>query len=349
MGPYKIDFRSDTVTRPGAQMRAVMAAAEVGDDVFGDDPSVGALEGAVAARFGKSAGVFVASGTQCNLVALMAHCGRGDAFVAGREAHCVTYEQGGVAVLGSLMPLALPNQADGSILLDDIAGAMAPDNLHFAPVKLLTLENTIGGKVLGLDYLNRATNLARELGLKTHLDGARIFNASVRLGVDVKALSEGFDSVSVCLSKGLGAPVGSVLVGDDDLIRRARRHRKILGGGMRQAGILAAAGLYALENHVALLGHDHANAVALANGLARFDGLKVVMPQTNIVYVEVGQDRANALKTELGVHGIGITSSHGGRRHRWVTHLDISEDAVAVALGVVKNFYLAGSSEPILF
>jgi threonine aldolase len=333
------DFRSDTVTLPGPQMRGAMAAAEVGDDVFGGDPSVVRLEAQVADLFGKQAGLFLASGTQSNLVALMSHCGRGDGFIAGREAHCVTYEQGGAAVLASLMPLAQQNQADGSILLADIAAAMAPDDVHFAPVKLLTLENTIGGKVLGLDYLTKVTALARQLGLTTHLDGARIFNASIRLEADVKTLSAGFDSVSVCLSKGLGAPVGSVLVGNFDLIGRARRHRKILGGGMRQAGILAAAGAYALENHVDRLAEDHANATLLAKGLTRFEQLEVVRPQTNIVYATVGGAAGEALKKELGANGVGITASGGGRRHRWVTHLDVDKKSVAVALDVVAGFF----------
>ena len=242
-----LDLRSDTVTRPTPAMRAAMADAEVGDDVYGDDPAVNRLQAVAAERFGKEAALFFPTGTQSNLAALMAHCNRGDEYVVGQEAHTYRYEQGGAAVLGSIQPQPLENEADGSIALGRIAAAIKPLDDHFARTRLLALENTIGGRVLALGYLREATTLAHSRGLATHLDGARIYNAIVKLKIDERAAIAGFDSVSVCLSKGLGAPAGSLLVGDRDLIATARRWRKALGGGMRQSGVLAAAGLYALE------------------------------------------------------------------------------------------------------
>jgi threonine aldolase len=271
-----VDLRSDTVTRPTAAMRAAMAAADVGDDVFGDDPSVNALQERIAALLGKEAALFVSSGTQGNLVAVMTHCGRGDEYIVGQSAHTYRYEAGGAAVLGSVQPQPLEHQADGSLALEDIAAAIKPDDAHFARSRLLCLENTIGGKVLPLDYLARATALARERGLATHLDGARLFNAAVALGGDpyanARAIAAHFDSVSVCFSKGLGAPVGSALVGSRAFIHEAHRWRKMLGGGMRQAGVLAAAALHALDHHVERMAVDHALARRLADGLQQVRG-----------------------------------------------------------------------------
>lgn len=333
------DFRSDTVTRPGPAMRAAMAAAEVGDDVFGDDPTVKALERAVAMRAGKAAGLFVPSGTQSNLLALMAHCGRGDEYIAGQGAHCYRWEAGGGAVLGSIQPQPLANQADGTIALDDIAAAIKADDPHFARTRLLALENTFGGKVLPLDYMQAATELAHGRGLTTHLDGARAFNAAVRLGVPLSAVAEGFDTVSICLSKGLGAPVGSVLAGSDELVGRARRLRKMVGGGMRQAGILAAAGLYALDHHVERLADDHANATRLAEGLARHQGIAVDMPQTNVVWTRLDANLAEGLNAHLAAAGIAITSAYGGLQQRWVTHLDVGSGAIADALATVDAYF----------
>ena len=244
----QIDLRSDTVTRPSAAMRAEMAAAEVGDDVYGDDPSVNRLQALAAALFGFEAALFAPSGTQTNLIALLVHCGRGDEYIVGQHTHTYKYEGGGAAVLGSIQPQPICHQADGSLALADIAAAIKPDDIHFARSRLLTLENTIGGRVIGADYMQAATGLAYRHGLATHLDGARICNAAVQQGISLSAAVQGFDSVSVCLSKGLGAPVGSVLCGSHAFIAQALRWRKMLGGGMRQAGMLAAAGIYALEH-----------------------------------------------------------------------------------------------------
>jgi threonine aldolase len=337
--PIQHDFRSDTVTRPGPAMRAAMASAEVGDDVYRDDPTVTRLEETLAERFGKDAGVFLTSGTQSNLVALMAHCERGDEFIVGQQAHAYKWEGGGAAVLGSIQPQPLNNQADGSLALQDIEEAIKPDDSHFARTRLLALENTIGGKVLSHEYMEAATALARRHGLATHLDGARVFNAATALGMPVATLARPFDTVSVCLSKGLGAPVGSVLVGSAPLIAKARRTRKMLGGGLRQVGILAAAGLYALEHHVARLADDHANAKALAEGLASFSQLKVAMPDTNIVFVEVDGAIAEDFSAHLAARGIGITSAYGAIKQRWVTHLDVDRAAVEDALHAAKSFF----------
>ncbi|MBU6489478.1 MAG: low-specificity L-threonine aldolase [Burkholderiales bacterium] len=334
----KYDFRSDTVTRPGAAMRAAMAAAEVGDDVFGDDPTVKRLEARVAETIGKEAGLFVPSGTQSNLIALMTHCERGDEYIVGQQAHCYRWEAGGAAVLGSIQPQPLENAADGTIALADIEAAIKPDDPHFARSRLLALENTIGGKVLPADYVQAATALAKQHGLLCHLDGARLFNAAIASGTSPAQLALPFDTVSVCLSKGLGAPVGSVLVGSKAAIARARRWRKMLGGGMRQAGILAAAGLYALEHNVERLAVDHANARTLAQGLAKLPGLTVTAPDTNIVFVNVEASLAPAFASHLARHGIGVVSSYGSTRQRWVTHLDVDSEAVDYALSVATAF-----------
>jgi threonine aldolase len=339
--PIQHDFRSDTVTRPSPAMRAAMASAEVGDDVFRDDPTVTQLEAVMAERFGKEAAVFLTSGTQSNLVALMAHCERGDEYIVGQQAHCYRWEAGGAAVLGSIQPQPLNNQADGSLLLAEIEDSIKPDDSHYARTRLLALENTIGGKVLSQDYMEAATALARRHGLATHLDGARIFNAATVLNTPVATLTRSFDSVSVCLSKGLGAPVGSVLVGSEDLIAKARRTRKMVGGGLRQVGILAAAGLYALEHNVARLADDHANATTLAKGLAAYGQLKVTMPDTNIVFVEVDSTVAADFKTHLAARGIGITSAYSATKQRWVTHLDVDSAAVETALATVRAFFSA--------
>lgn len=333
------DFRSDTVTRPGPAMRAAMAEAEVGDDVLGDDPTVKRLEAAMVERFGKEAALFVPSGTQSNLIALMAHCERGDEYIVGQQAHCYRWEAGGAAVLGSVQPQPIDNEPDGTLALAQIEAAIKPDDPHFARTRLLALENTIGGKVLPRAYVDEATALARRHGLACHLDGARVFNASVALGVSVATLARPFDTVSVCLSKGLGAPVGSVLVGPAALIAKGRRLRKMLGGGLRQAGILAAAGLFALEHHVERLAEDHANAKVLARGLAKFPGISLVEPDTNIVFVEVAPRHASDFAAHLTQHGIGITSAYGATKQRWVTHLDVDRQAVDRALAVAADFF----------
>lgn len=334
----KYDFRSDTVTRPSAGMRAAMASAQVGDDVFGDDPTVKRLEARVAELIGKEAGIFVPSGTQSNLIALMVHCERGDEYIVGQQAHCYRWEAGGAAVLGSIQPQPIDNAPDGTLPLAGIEAAIKPDDPHFARTRLLALENTIGGKILPADYVQAATALAKEHGLSCHLDGARLLNAAVALGAAPAQLAQPFDTVSVCLSKGLGAPVGSVLVGTKAAIARARRWRKMLGGGMRQAGILAAAGSYALDHNVERLALDHANARTLAEGLARLPGLAVNPPDTNIVFVEVEASIAPAFSAHLAQHGIGVVSTYGSTRQRWVTHLDVDAQAVEEALAVASNF-----------
>jgi len=330
-----IDLRSDTVTQPSPAMREAMARAEVGDDVFGDDPTVNKLQEVAAARFGMQAGLFFPSGTQSNLAALMSHCARGEEVIVGQEAHTYRFEGGGMAVLGSIQPQPLANRPDGTLDLADVEAAIKPDDAHFAVTRLLALENTISGKVLSREYMGDALALARRRKLATHLDGARIFNASVKLGMPVKDLCAGFDTVSVCLSKGLGTPAGTVLVGRKDLIERARRVRKMLGGTMRQVGILAAAGLYALEHNVDRLADDHANAERLAKGLAGL-GLKVDPVQSNMVFAAIPKESVAGLKEHLEKRGVVALVSP---RLRLVTHLDVDAAAIDRAVAVFAEFF----------
>ena len=330
-----IDLRSDTVTKPSPAMREAMARADVGDDVFGDDPTVNKLQEVAAARFGMQAGLFFPSGTQSNLAAVMAHCQRGEEVILGQDAHTYCHEAGGAAVLGSIQPQPLTNRPDGTLDLAEVEAAIKPDDSHYAITRLLALENTIGGKVISRAYMADAIALARRHQLSTHLDGARVFNASVKLGMPVKELCAGFDTVSVCLSKGLGTPAGTVLVGRKDLIDRARRIRKMLGGTMRQVGILAAAGLYALEHNVDRLAEDHANAERLAKGLLGL-GLKVDPVQTNMVFTTVPKESAAALKGHLDDSGI-VTL--GGTRMRLVTHLDVDAAGIDRVISVFGEFF----------
>jgi threonine aldolase len=332
-----IDLRSDTVTRPTPAMRAAMAAAEVGDDVFGDDPTVNRLQALLAEMLGFEAGLFMPSGTQSNLAALMTHCRRGDEVLLGQGAHTYRYEGGGAAVLGSIQPQPLENEADGSIALERIAAAIKPDDPHFARTRLLALENTIGGKVLPLPYQHAATALAHERGLATHLDGARLFNAAIALGVAPREIAAGFDSVSVCLSKGLGAPVGSVLLGSREFIDRAVRPRKMLGGGLRQAGVLAAAGIHALEHNVARLADDHANAQKLADGLRTVGALKVDGPHTNMVFVTLPPDRLAALEVFLRGRGILVYPPQLWGL-RFVTSSEVGENDVRALAAAVVDY-----------
>jgi threonine aldolase len=331
-----LDLRSDTVTRPSAAMRAAMNVAEVGDDVYGDDPTVNRLQEYTADLFGYEAALFAPSGTQSNLLALLVHCGRGDEYLVGQEAHTYRYEAGGAAVLGSIQPQPIANQADGSIALADIEAQIKPDDFHFARTKLLALENTIGGKVLGADYISAATTLAHQRGLATHLDGARICNAAVQQGVSLRTAVQGFDSVSVCLSKGLGAPVGSVLCGSKPFIEEAKRWRKMLGGGMRQAGIIAAGGLYALEHNVQRLAEDHANAAYFAGELAKMKGISVSTPQTNIFYVDVPAEACRGLNDVLQLTRIRVSMAP---HLRIVTHMDASRADIERAIGVFGDFF----------
>ncbi|MBB4865484.1 threonine aldolase [Pseudomonas nitritireducens] len=313
-----IDLRSDTVTLPSAGMREAMARAELGDDVYGEDPTVNRLEATLAERLGFAAALFVPTGTMSNLLGLMAHCGRGDEYIVGQQAHTYKYEGGGAAVLGSIQPQPIEGEADGSLDLAKVEAAIKQDDFHFARTRLLALENTMQGKVLPQAYLAAAREMTRRRGLALHLDGARLYNAAVKLGVDAREITRHFDSVSVCLSKGLGAPVGSVLCGDAELIGRARRLRKMVGGGMRQAGGLAAAALYALDHQVERLAEDHANAETLGRGLAEL-GYAIEPVQTNMVYVGIGEQAA-ALGEHLTERGIRVSAA---ARLRLVTHLDV--------------------------
>ena len=331
-----IDLRSDTVTQPSPGMRAAMAAAPVGDDVFGDDPTVNRLQDICARKFGMDAGLFFPSGTQSNLAAIMAHCERGEEVIVGQEAHTYRYEAGGMAVLGSIQPQPLSNRPDGSLDLGEVESAIKPDDSHFAITRLIALENTIGGKVLARQYMAEAIALARRRGLSTHLDGARIFNAAAKLGMSVDQLCAGFDTVSVCLSKGLGTPAGTVLVGRQDLIDRARRVRKMLGGTMRQVGIIAAAGIYALENSVERLAEDHANAQRLGRGLAEA-GLKIEPVQTNMVFAHIPAQSVDGLAKHLEANDVA-TLLHGPKL-RLVTHLDVDAAAIDRAVRVFGEFF----------
>lgn len=314
-------------------MREVMCCAATGDDVYSEDPTVSLLESRLAASLGFAAGLFVPSGTMSNLLGLMAHCERGDEYIVGQQAHTYKYEGGGAAVLGSIQPQPIEMEADGTLDLARVEAAIKPDNFHFARSRLLTLENTMQGKVLPLDYLAAARDLTRRHGLALHLDGARLFNAAVRLGCDAQAITRHFDTVSVCLSKGLGAPVGSVLCGGEAFIGKARRLRKMVGGGMRQAGVLAAAGLYALEYNVARLAEDHRRAQWLGKELAAL-GFAVEPVQTNMVYVTVG-DRASALAEFCSTRGIRLTPS---ARLRLVTHLDVHDEHLPMVVRAFAEF-----------
>jgi threonine aldolase len=339
MIPIRLDFRSDTVTRPTPAMRQAMAEAEVGDDVYGDDPTVRRLEETAAGMLAKPAALFFPSGTQSNLAALMTHCGRGDEYLVGQHAHCYRWEAGGAAVLGSIQPQPIAHQPDGTLALEDIRAEIKADDLHCARTRLLALENTFGGRALSLDYMKAASDLAHGQGLACHLDGARLFNAATRLGIDAARLAAPFDTVSFCLSKGLGAPVGSMLVGEGAAIATARRMRKLLGGALRQSGILAAAGLYALEHHVERLAEDHRLAERLAQGLSQHAALSVASPDTNILFVDVAEDHRGPFAAWLQTAGVGINADYGGGRQRWVTHLDLGPRDVDVTLDIVAAYF----------
>lgn len=344
-----VDLRSDTITRPTPAMRAAMGAAPLGDDVFGDDPSVNTLQEKIAGMLGFEAALFVPTGTQGNLCGLLAHCQRGDEYIVGQQQHCYRWEGGGAAVFGSVQPQPLEHQPDGSLALADIEAAIKPDDPHFARTRLLALENTLGGKVLPFAYLEQATALARAKGLATHLDGARLFNAAVaqaaQAGSDARTearrIAGLFDSVSVCFSKGLGAPVGSALCGSKELIARARRIRKMAGGAMRQSGVLAAAASHALEHHVERLADDHALARRLAEGLQGIEGVRVEAPQTNIVFVDLegaARARSQDLLPFLATQGVLATGLY---RLRFATHLDVDAEGVDRAVAAIRSFFQA--------
>lgn len=320
-----IDLRSDTVTRPSRAMLEAMMAAPVGDDVYGDDPTVNGLQRYAAELAGKEAAIFLPSGTQANLVALLSHCQRGEEYIVGQGAHNYLYEAGGAAVLGSIQPQPIDAAADGSLPLDKVAAKIKPDDIHFAPTRLLCLENTHNGKVLPREYLHDAWEFTRQRGLGLHVDGARIFNAVVDYGCELREVTQYCDSFTICLSKGLGAPIGSLLVGSQEYIRRAIRWRKMVGGGMRQAGILAAAGLYALQNNVERLKEDHDNAAWMAEQL-RAIGADVTRHDTNMLFVRVGEEQAAALGEYLRERDVLINASPVVRL---VTHIDVSRQQLA--------------------
>lgn len=315
-----IDLRSDTVTRPSRAMLEAMMAAPVGDDVYGDDPTVNELQRYAAELAGKEAALFLPTGTQANLVALLSHCERGEEYIVGQGAHNYLYEAGGAAVLGSIQPQPIDATPDGSLPLDKVAAKIKPDDIHFARTRLLSLENTHNGKVLPREYLKEAWHFTREKGLALHVDGARIFNAVVEYGCPLKEITQYCDTFTICLSKGLGTPVGSLLVGSHEYIKRANRWRKMTGGGMRQAGILAAAGLFALKNNVDRLKEDHANAAWLAAQLQEI-GADVMRHDTNMLFVRVGEQNAAALGEFMQARGVLLNASP---ITRIVTHLDVS-------------------------
>jgi threonine aldolase len=344
-----VDLRSDTVTQPTRAMREAMLSAPLGDDVFGDDPSVNALQDKIAGMLGFEAALFVPTGTQGNLCGILAHCQRGDEYIVGQMQHCYRWEGGGAAVFGSVQPQPLEQQRDGTLALADIEAAIKPDDPHFARSRLLALENTLGGKVLPQAYLEEATALARRKGLGCHLDGARLFNAAVeqarRNGSDprteARRIASLFDSVSVCFSKGLGTPAGSALCGSRELVARARRIRKMAGGAMRQAGVLAAAASHALDHHVDRLAQDHALAKRLAQGIEDLPGVQVEAPHTNIVFVDLvgpARERAGGLLQALKEEGVLATGLY---RLRFVTHLDVDQDGVDKAIAALRRFFLA--------
>ena len=349
----RVDLRSDTVTQPTPAMRAAMLGAPLGDDVFAGDPSVNALQEKIAGLLGFEAALFMPTGTQSNLCAILAHCQRGDEYLVGQFAHCYRWEGGGAAVLGSVQPQPLNHQDDGTLLLADIEAAIKPDDAHFARTRLLALENTLGGKLLPFDYVQQATQLARAKGLSRHLDGARLFNAAVaqaaqqggERGADIfleaRRIAQCFDSVSVCFSKGLGAPVGSALCGSRAFLARAHRIRKMAGGGMRQSGLLAAAASYALDHHVLRLADDHALAQRLAQRLRGLNGLTVETPQSNIVFVDLVDEaraRAGELIPFLAARGILATGLY---RLRFVTHLDVDAAGIDHTVAVMREFLAA--------
>jgi threonine aldolase len=338
-----VELRSDTMTRPTPAMRKAMAEAEVGDDVFGEDPTVNRLEMLAAERLGKEAALFVSSGTMANLVSQMSHCGRGDEMLLGSLAHSFYYEQGGSAAVASIHPRTVPNQPDGKLALDELEAAIRADNIHFPRTRLIALENThnlCGGAPLESAYIRDVAAIARRHGIRLHIDGARLFNAAVALGVPARQLVADADSVSFCLSKGLAAPVGSVVCGSREFIQTARRARKVLGGGMRQAGVLAAAGIVALNEMIDRLAEDHANARRLAEGLAGISGLELNPGRyaTNIVYFDVIQQGliAAELVARLQQKGVRMLAA-GPRTLRAVTHYEVTAPDIEYALSVMAK------------
>lgn len=333
----RVDFRSDTVTKPSAGMRKAMADAEVGDAVYDEDPTTNRIEALTAEMLGTEAALFFPSATQANLAAIMAHCRRGDEFIVGQTAHAYRDEGGGAAVLGSVQPQPLPMEPDGIVDLEAIASAIKPDDFHNSVTRLVTVENTFNGLPLPADYLSDVTELAHDRGLAAHLDGARVMNAAVATGVEAEAITGRFDSVTLCLSKGLGAPVGALLAGPTELVGRAKRLRKTLGGGMRQTGVIAAAGIYALENNVERLREDHDRAARLAEIFAEFPEVGAGEPRTNMVFLSPEGADMEAFTAFLTERDIITGGAHG--RLRWVTHLDIDDEAIERVRRACKEFF----------
>ena len=334
-----IDLRSDTVSKPSEGMRRAMAEAEVGDDVFGDDPTVQRLEARAAEAVGKAAGLYVPSGTMGNLVAVLTHTKPGDEIILGDQSHIFQYELAGAARIAGVLTRTLTNLEDGSLDADEIAAAIRPENLHSPGTRLLCIENThnrCGGAAIPLEVMDRLTSTARETGVAVHLDGARVFNAAAALGVPANRLARDCDSISFCLSKGLGCPIGSVLCGSADFVEQARRNRKMLGGGMRQVGILAAAGLFALEHNVERLADDHANARLLADGLRELGPFRPNTPQTNIVVADIVRGRLSDWLAAFEREGV-LAVAFGPQRMRLVTHINISRADIDDALGRIQR------------
>ena len=332
-----LDLRSDTVTQPSAAMLACALKASVGDDVYGEDATVNALQKRCADELGFEAGLFVPSGTQSNLLALMGHCERGDEYIVGSDAHTYKFEGGGAAVLGSIQPQPIPQQQDGTLDLAAVAAAIKPlGDPHFARTKCFTLENTWWGRVLPQTYIQEAAELAKQHQLAFHLDGARLYNAAIAQGISAREIAKHFDSVSICFSKGLGAPIGSMLLGSDELISRARRWRKVLGGGWRQAGLLAAMANFALDNNVERLAHDHRRANELAQALNDVSNIEVIGAFTSMVFITVPKDRLSALVTHMHTQGIKLAASNS--RIRLVLHLDIDDKDLVRIINAFRSF-----------
>jgi len=331
-----IDLRSDTVTQPSDAMRKAMMSAKVGDDVYGEDPTVNRLQDLVAELTGQKAALFVSSGVQSNLIGLLTHCQRGEEYIVGQDAHTYKYEGGGAAVLGSIQPQPIEFNHDGTLDLTKVASVIKAKDVHFARTKLLALENTTGGKVLPQSYVEQAIRFCKQKDLKNHLDGARIANAAVKQQCSISSLTKGFDSVSICLSKGLGAPIGSLICSDNEFIEEAKHWRKMLGGGMRQAGILAAAGIYAIQNNFERLNEDHENAEYLATSLAEIKGIIVAPVQTNIIMLAIEENKVEGLSEFLRIKGIRASI---GKNTRLVTHLDVSRQDVELVAASFKQFF----------
>jgi threonine aldolase len=334
----QIDLRSDTVTKPTPAMREAMKNAEVGDDVYGDDPTVNALEQKGAELLGKEAALFLPSSTMSNLIAMYAQSARGDEIILGQDYHIYAHEAGGTSIVGGTFPCPLPVGEDGGLDPKDIENAIKPNDSHYPISRILSLENTVSGQAVPLKRLDACLDVADKFELRKHLDGARLFNAAIKLGLDAATIAERFHTVNICLSKGLGTPVGALLIGDKETIARARRARKFLGGGMRQAGILAAAGIHALDHHIERMADDHARAKKLASALSKIERIKTTHQdnQTNMVFIDVAPEDAEKLQAHMAQNGIIMA---GGTQIRLVTHLDIDDEALERVISAFQSYF----------